>query len=85
MCLGAMGAKVVRNDSLAKFLSTRSQRNAEMDRNLIPQRTEEEKQDFREKINTQLNRWGEVVNYSTQVTCGSDGWWSTVSYFIVIM
>jgi hypothetical protein len=51
-----LGAKVVRNDSLAKFLSTGRQRREQQDRNILPQRTEAERQEFRQTIGTQLNR-----------------------------
>jgi len=49
-------AKVVRNDSLAKFLNSRRQRNEMYDRSIIPQRSEAEKQEIRDKIGSQLSR-----------------------------
>jgi len=53
---GGLGAKVVRNDSLAKFLSTGRQRREQEDRSILPQRTEAERKEFRQAIGTQLNR-----------------------------
>jgi len=53
---GGLGAKVVRNDSLAKFLSQGRQRREQEDRNILPQRTEAERKEFRQAIGTQLNR-----------------------------
>jgi len=58
---GNMEAKVSRNDSLAKFLNTRRQREKQYDRSIIPHRTEEEKQELRDKIGTQLNRYVMIV------------------------
>jgi len=54
---GGLGAKVVRNDSLAKFLSTGRQRREQQDRSILPQRTEAERKEFRQAIGTQLNRY----------------------------
>ena len=53
---GGLGAKVVRNDSLAKFLSTGRQRREQQDRSILPQRTEAERKEFRQAIGVQLNR-----------------------------
>ena len=53
---GGLGAKVVRNDSLAKFLSQGRQRREQEDRSILPQRTEAERREFRQAIGTQLNR-----------------------------
>jgi len=53
---GGLGAKVVRNDSLAKFLSTGRQRREQEDRSILPQRTEAERKEYRHAIGTQLNR-----------------------------
>lgn len=54
--VGGLAAKVVRNDSLAKFLSTGRQRREQQDRSILPQRTEAERKEFRQAIGTQLNR-----------------------------
>ena len=54
---GGLGAKVARNDSLAKFLNTSRQRREQTDRSLLSQRTEAEKQEFKQTITTQLNRY----------------------------
>ena len=54
--------KVARNDSLAKFLNTKSHRSTlPNDCSVIPQRSDAEKYEMRQQIGTQLNRWDDVV------------------------
>ena len=52
----SLAAKVRRQDSLALFLSNRPCQRELIDRNIIPSRTEQDKQDIREKIGLQLSR-----------------------------
>ncbi|XP_036362263.1 phosphatase and actin regulator 1 isoform X10 [Octopus sinensis] len=52
----SLGAKVARHDSLARFLNNRPSRRELVEKNIIPIKTEKEKQEDREAIGTKLTR-----------------------------
>lgn len=52
----SLGAKVARHDSLARFLNNRPSRRELVEKNIIPTKTEKEKQEDREAIGTKLTR-----------------------------
>jgi len=52
----ALVAKVQRRDSLARFLNQRPQQAELVQRHIIPEETEEERQQHRQQIGATLNR-----------------------------
>ena len=78
---GGLGAKVARNDSLAKFLNTSRQRREQTDRSLLSQRTEAEKQEFKQTITTQLNRYVLILSELCDILMIL----KTIKYFIWTM
>lgn len=52
----SLGAKVARHDSLARFLNNRPSRRELVEKNIIPTKSEKEKQEDREAIGTKLTR-----------------------------
>lgn len=57
LLLGILAAKVERRDSLARFLSNRPARRDLIERNIIPSRSDTERQQERYQIGHRLNRY----------------------------
>ena len=53
---GILAAKVQRQDSLARFLSQRPQRKELVERNILPNESERERNEQRQHIGSKLNR-----------------------------
>jgi hypothetical protein len=63
-CVGILAAKVERRDSLARFLSNRPARRDLIERNIIPSRTDAERQEDRHIIGYRLNRFVVALPFS---------------------
>lgn len=56
LCLGTLGLKVLRKDSLAVKLSNRPSKSELEEKNILPMQTDEERLESRQQIGTKLTR-----------------------------
>ena len=59
--LDSLAAKVSRNDSLAQFLNQRPTQKDLVDKNILRNKTDEQRNEDRQKIGEQLNRQDALV------------------------
>jgi len=67
---GILASKVERRDSLARFLRNRPSRRELIERNIIPSKTDAERQRDRHLIGYRLNRFVSLTCFSLAVIIG---------------